>query len=136
MSTRIHPKNVHEKSPKKCPQKVTQKEDFSWTLLSTRCHQKCLHDVTPFVHEKSCIMSTRCLPPVFLLTGLLYTGILVRVNFSGAEKAWNIRILCTNSLAHAFSHIVWSLLVTLHMKVFPTIKKHTSRVPGRCNEKL
>jgi hypothetical protein len=64
MSTRIHPKNVHEKSPKTCPRKVTQKEDFSWTLLSTRCHQKCPREVTPFVHKKSPIMSTRCLPPL------------------------------------------------------------------------
>ena len=64
MSTKIHPKNVHEMSPKKCPRKVTQKEDFSWTLLSTRCHQKCPREVTPFVHEKSPIMSTRCLPPM------------------------------------------------------------------------
>ena len=51
-------------SPKKCPRKVTQKEDISWTLLSTRCRQKCPRDVTPFVHEMSPIMSTKCLPPV------------------------------------------------------------------------
>ena len=50
-------------SPKKCPRKVTQKEDISWTFLSTRCRQKCPRDVTPFVHEMSPIMSTRCLPP-------------------------------------------------------------------------
>ena len=50
-------------SPKKCPQKVTQKEDISWTFLSTRCQQKCPRDVTPFVHEMSPIMSTKCLPP-------------------------------------------------------------------------
>ena len=60
MSTRIHPKNVHENSPKK--------EDFSWTKVSTKCHQKCPLDVTSFVHEMSPIMSTRCLPPVFALT--------------------------------------------------------------------
>ena len=63
MFTRIHTKNVHKMSPKKCTRKVTQKEDISWTFLSTRCHQKCPRDFTPFVHEKSPIMSTRCLPP-------------------------------------------------------------------------
>ena len=38
--------NGHKNSPKKCPRKitlkcpqnVTQKEDFSWTKVSTRCH--------------------------------------------------------------------------------------------------
>jgi hypothetical protein len=50
-------------SPKKCPRNVTQKEDFSWTKVSTKCHQKCPQEVTPFVHENSPIMSTRCLPP-------------------------------------------------------------------------
>ena len=64
MFTRIHPKNVHEMSSKKCPRKVTQKEDISWTFLSTKCRQKCPRDVTPFVHEMSPIMSTRCLPPL------------------------------------------------------------------------
>ena len=64
MFTRIHPKNVHEMSSKKCPRKVTQKEDISWTFLSTKCRQKCPRDVTPFVHEMSPIMSTKCLPPV------------------------------------------------------------------------
>ena len=63
MFTRIHPKNVHEMSSKKCPRKVTQKEDISWTFLSTKCRQKCPRDVTPFVHEMSPIMSTKCLPP-------------------------------------------------------------------------
>ena len=51
-------------SSKKCPRKVTQKEDISWTFLSTKCRQKCPRDVTPFVHEMSPIMSTKCLPPV------------------------------------------------------------------------
>ena len=51
-------------SPKKCPRKVTQKEDISWTFLSTRCRQKCPRNVTSFVHEMSPIMSTKCLPPV------------------------------------------------------------------------
>ena len=50
-------------SPKKCPRKVTQKGDISWTKLSTRCHQKCPRNVTSFVHEMSPIMSTKCLPP-------------------------------------------------------------------------
>ena len=59
----MSPKNVHEMSPKKCPRKVTQKGDISWTKLSTRCHQKCPRNVTPFVHEMSPIMSTKCLPP-------------------------------------------------------------------------
>ena len=31
--------------------------------MSSRCHQKCPQDVTPFVHEMSPIMSTKCLPP-------------------------------------------------------------------------
>ena len=51
------------KSHQKCPRKVTQKEDISWTFCSTRCRQKCPRDVTPFVHEMSPIMSTKCLPP-------------------------------------------------------------------------
>ena len=71
MFTRIHPKNVHEMSSKKCPRKVTQKEDISWTFLSTKCRQKCPRDVTPFVHEMSPIMSTKCLPPI-ILTMLIY----------------------------------------------------------------
>ena len=60
-------KNVHEMSPKKCPRKVTQKGDISWTKLSTRCHQKCPRNVTPSVHEMSPIMSTKCLPPLLCL---------------------------------------------------------------------
>jgi hypothetical protein len=39
-------KNVHEKSPQKCPRKVTQLGDISWTKMSTRCHQKCPRKVT------------------------------------------------------------------------------------------
>ena len=70
MSTKSHPK-CPQKVTQKCPRKVNQKEDFSWTLLSTRCHQKCPRDVTHFVHEKSPIMSTRCLPPILLP---LYSG--------------------------------------------------------------
>ena len=66
MFKRIHPKNVHEMSPKKCPQKVTQKKDILLTKVSMRCHQKCPRDVTPFGHEMSPIMSTRCLPPAFV----------------------------------------------------------------------
>jgi hypothetical protein len=52
--------NVHEMSPKKCPRNVTQKCPRNVT-------QKCPRNVTPFVHEKSPFMSTRCLPPIFLI---------------------------------------------------------------------
>ena len=61
--------NGHKNSPKKCPRKVTQKcprnvtqkEDFSWTKVSTKCHQKCPwdvtffcpRDITDYVHEIS-----------------------------------------------------------------------------------
>ena len=58
-------------SPKNFPQKITKKDDFSWTKVSMRGHQMCPHDVTKcprevtlFVHEKLPIMSTRCLPPI------------------------------------------------------------------------
>ena len=57
-------------SSKKCPRKVTQKEDISWTFLSTKCRQKCPRDVNPFVHEMSPIMSTKCLPPKLVRTNL------------------------------------------------------------------
>ena len=57
--------NVHEKSPQKCPRKVTQLGDISWTKMSTRCHQKCPRNVTQKMstrcHPK---MSTKCHPKV------------------------------------------------------------------------
>ena len=82
MFTRIHPKNVHEMSSKKCPRKVTQKEDISWTFLSTKCRQKCPRDFTPFVHEMSPIMSTKCLPPLNRVIRVLIDKLVVqRIHF-------------------------------------------------------
>merc|ERR1712051_768607 len=69
--------NVHEKSPQKCPRKVTNLGDISWTKMSTKCHQKCprnvtkknvhemspknVHEMSPKnVHEMSPLMSTKC----------------------------------------------------------------------------
>jgi hypothetical protein len=57
-------KNVYENSPKQCPRKITPKEEFYWTKMSTRIHEKCPRKFTYFVHENSPFMSTRILPPL------------------------------------------------------------------------
>ena len=58
MSTKSHPKNVHEKSPKKrtsrghfCPRDVTKSVHEKSPLLSTRSHLLCPRDVC---HPKKC----------------------------------------------------------------------------------
>ena len=56
MATRIHPKNVYEKSPKNVHEMSPKKR--------TSRGQKCPRNVTKCVHEMSPIMSTRCLPPL------------------------------------------------------------------------
>jgi hypothetical protein len=48
-------KKVSVKIHQKCPQKFTQKDEFSWT--------KSPREFTYFVHENSPFMSTRSLPP-------------------------------------------------------------------------
>ena len=53
-------KNVHEMSPKKCPRDVTKKCPRNVT-------KKCPRNVTPYVHEMSPFMSTKCLPPLVLV---------------------------------------------------------------------
>ena len=60
--TIIHGKGPKE-SPKKGPQKFTPKEEFPWTFLSMRIHQKFPQEFTHFVHKNSPFMSTRILPP-------------------------------------------------------------------------
>ena len=45
MATRIHPKNVQEKSPKNVHEMLPK--------VSTRCHLFCQRDVTYYVHEMS-----------------------------------------------------------------------------------
>ena len=61
MSMKCHPKNVHEKSPKKrtlrgqkCPRDVAKSVHEMSSLLSTRCHLLCPRDVC----HPICILST------------------------------------------------------------------------------
>ena len=77
MSTRCHPKNVHEMSPKKCPRDVIQNvHEMSPKKyprdVTQKCPrnvtQKCPRNVTPYVHEMSPFMSTRCLPPLIFIS--------------------------------------------------------------------
>ena len=50
MSTKIHQKCPQEINHK-CPRKFTPKEDFSWTKVSKRIHQKCSWN-SPFLSPK------------------------------------------------------------------------------------
>ena len=59
MSTRIHPKNVHEKSPKKCPRDVTKSVHEKSPLLSSRSHLLCPRDVC---HPYNTLCSPHAIP--------------------------------------------------------------------------
>ena len=110
----MSPKKCPQKVTQKCPRKVNQKEDFSWTLLSTRCHQKCPRDVTHFVHEKSPIMSTRCLPPILLP---LYSGRATdhRLRDTNLERALKEEKYVRQSKRQKNSY--WAKLGTAHLYI-------------------
>ena len=54
-----------------------------------------------------------------------------------SKKSWSIyfvRILSTNSLTHAFSHMIWPLMTLLKqiwfLQIFPRLEKRVSQGPG------